>query len=86
MENSGIYDAWMEADVYGSATTRHIVKCNHYKRTLRAHIYSYVALYEIALEEFFKDNPQLKVPCLEATEEVEAACSEGDKCTESVKM
>ena len=87
MENSGIDDAWMEADVYGSATTRQILKCTHYKRALRAHIYSYVALYEMALEEFFTDNPQLKDACLEATDEVEAACSEGDKCTkaESVK-
>ena len=27
IENSGIDDAWMEADVYGSATTRQIIKC-----------------------------------------------------------
>ncbi|KAJ4938829.1 hypothetical protein JOQ06_028295, partial [Pogonophryne albipinna] len=34
------------------------------------------SLYEMALEEFFKDNPQLKYVCLKATEGVEAACSE----------
>ncbi len=41
----------------------------------------------MALEEFFTDNPQLKDICLEATEVVEAACSEGNTCTkaESVK-
>ena len=39
--------------MYGSATSRQIIKCNHYKRTLRAHIYSYTALYELALGEFF---------------------------------
>ena len=33
VENSGIDDAWMEADVYGSASTRQIPKFNHYKRT-----------------------------------------------------
>lgn len=44
MENSRIDDSWIEADVYGSATTRQIVKCTHYKRALRAHTYSYVAL------------------------------------------
>ncbi|KAI4816689.1 hypothetical protein KUCAC02_009005 [Chaenocephalus aceratus] len=87
MENSGIDDAWMEADVYGPATTRQILKCTHYKRALHAHIYSYVALYEMALEEFFKDNPQLKYVCLKATEGVEAACSEGkDIKAESVKQ
>ena len=79
--NSGI-DAWIEADICGSATTRQILKCTHYKRALRAHTYSYVALYEMALEEFFKDNPQLKEVCLKATEGVEAACSERSKHTE----
>ena len=29
IENSGIDDAWMEADVYGFATTRQILKCPH---------------------------------------------------------
>ena len=38
IENSGIDDAWIEADVYGSATTRHIRKCAHYKRTLRTRL------------------------------------------------
>ncbi|KAJ4946949.1 hypothetical protein JOQ06_008992, partial [Pogonophryne albipinna] len=41
----------------------------------------------MALEEFFKDNPQLKYVCLKATEGVEAACSEGkDIKAESVKQ
>ena len=47
IENSGIDDAWIEADVYGSATTRHILKCAHYMRTLRAHIHMYTALFEL---------------------------------------
>ena len=83
MENSGIDDAWIEADVYGSATTRQILKCTHYKRALRAHTYSYVALHKMLLEEFFNDNPQLKQVCLMATERVEAACLEGNKHTKS---
>ena len=88
MENSGIDDAWVEADVYGSATTRQILKCTHYKRALRAHTYSYVALYEMALEEFFKDNQQLKEVCLKATEKIQDACSQESKYnkTESVKQ
>ena len=68
MENSGIDYAWMEAGVYGSATTKQIPKCNHYKRTLRAYIYSYMALYELALDEFFKEYHQLKDACLETAE------------------
>ncbi|KAL5009751.1 hypothetical protein ScPMuIL_012056 [Solemya velum] len=71
MENSGIDDAWMEADVYGPATTRQILECTHYKRSLHAHIYSYIALYELALDEFFKDFPQLKEASMKAVEELE---------------
>src|SRR6218665_837114 len=50
-----------------------------FKRALRAHTYSYVAIYEMALEEFFKDNPQLKDVCMKATEGVENACFERGK-------
>ena len=53
----------------GSATTRQILKCNHYKRTLRAHIYSYMALYALALDGFFNNDSQLKDACLETAEE-----------------
>ena len=60
IENSGIDDAWMEADVHGSATTRQIIKCIHYKRSLRAHSCSYMALCELAIDQFLKDNPDLK--------------------------
>ncbi len=79
IENSGIDDAWIEADVYGSATTRQILQCKHYKRSLRAHIYTYVALYEMVLEEFFKGNQDLKVECVDATAEIQMACSEKNK-------
>ena len=56
IENSGIDDAWLEAGVYGSGTIRQILKCAHYKRTLHAHIHMYMALYELLLETFFKEN------------------------------
>ena len=86
MENSGIVDVWMEADVYGSATTRQIIMCNHYKRTLRAHIYSYMALYEFALDEFFKEYPQLKNACQETAEELDHACGQVHKSTKAASV
>ena len=88
IENPGIDDAWKAADVYGSATTRQIMKCTHYKRSLRAHVYSYMALYELAIDQFLMDNPDLKDVCLEATAELEKACSAANKNTkaESVKQ
>lgn len=81
IENSGIDDAWIEADVYGPSTTRQILKCTHYKRSLRAHIYSYMALYELAMEQFLKENPDLIEVCKKASHEMEEACSVEDKST-----
>jgi len=80
-ENSGIDDAWIEADVYGSATTRQILKCTHYKHSLHAHIYSYMALYELVIEQFFKDNPDLVEVCQKASTEMEDACTVANKNT-----
>ena len=67
--------------MYGSATTRQILKCNQYKRTLRAHIYSYMALCELALDGFFEEDSQLKDACLETAEELYHACGPVDKST-----
>ena len=73
IENSGIDDAWIEADVYGPSTTRRILKCSHYKRTLRAHIHTYMALYELVLEQFSTEVPHLKEVCLSPSKELQDA-------------
>ena len=87
IENTGIDDAWIEADIYGPATTRQILKCSHYKRAVRAHIHTYMALYELALEQFFIEMPHLKEVCLKPTKELQEACtntasgtSDGSEC------
>ena len=53
---------------------------------MRAHIYSYRALYELAIDQFLKDNPDLKGVCLEATAELEEACSVANKNTKAEYM
>ena len=47
-----------------------------------------MALYELAIDQFLKDNPDLKDVCLEATAELQEACSVAKKNTkaESVKQ
>ena len=74
-ENFGIDDAWIEADIYRSAATRQILQGTHYKRSLSAHICLYMSLYELAVEQFFDHNPNLKNACHEAAAEIELACS-----------
>lgn len=83
IENSGIDDTWIEADVFGASTTRQILKITHYERALLAHIYTSTALYEMVFELFFEDNPELKCATVIAAEEVEAACSETEKVTKA---
>ena len=40
---------------------------------MRAHIHTYMVLYELALEQFFKYKPDLKTICSQSTDEVEEA-------------
>ena len=79
IENSGIGDAWIDSGVYGSAKTRQILKCTHYKRSLVAHIHSYMALYDLKLEQFFTDNPDVLGICQEATCHLEETILTEDK-------
>jgi len=66
----------IDAQVYGSATTRLILQYKLYKHSLHVHIYTHVAFYEIVLEKFFKANQDLKVECVDATTEIQITCSE----------
>ena len=47
-----------------------------------------MALHELTIDQFLKDNPDLKDACLEATAKIEEACSVANKYTktESVKQ
>ncbi len=86
IENSGIDEAWLEADVYGPATMRQILNCTNYKRSLSAHVYTYAALYEMALEEFFKENPQIDRVCAGSAKAIEVACTVTDKSERAQKV
>ena len=45
-----------------------------------------MALYELAINQFLKDNPDLKDVCLEATAEIEEACSVANKNTKAESL
>ena len=72
MEDSGLDEAWSEADIYGPTTTRHILEAKHAKRALEAHVMTTVeALYDLSVEEFCVDHPHLKGPCVEAAQQLD---------------
>lgn len=44
------------------------------KRALEAHMTTVQALYDLYVEEFFLDHPQLKEPCVEAAQQLDQSC------------
>ena len=74
IEDSGLDEAWSEADIYGPTTTRQILEAKHVKRALEAHMTTVQALYDLYVEEFFLDHPHLKEPCVEAAQQLDQSC------------
>ena len=74
IEDSGLDEAWSEADIYGPTTTRQMLEAKHMKRALEAHMTTVQALYDLYVEEFFLDHPQLKEPCVEAAQQLDQSC------------
>jgi len=72
--DSGLDEAWSEADIYGPTTTRQILEANHTKRALEAHMTTVQALYDLYVEEFFLDHPDLKGPCAVAAQQLDQSC------------
>ena len=58
IENSGIADSWIEAELYSSTTTRQILEGKHMKRAFDAHTTTLQVLADILLEEFTKTQKQ----------------------------
>ena len=76
IEDSGLDEAWSEADIYGPTTTRQIIEAKHMKRALEAHLTTAQALFDLYMEEFFLEHPSLKGPCAEAAQQVDLSCLE----------
>ncbi|MES9905285.1 MAG: hypothetical protein ABW168_21745, partial [Sedimenticola sp.] len=56
IEESGIDDAWIEADLYGSTTTRQIIEGRHMKRALTAHSITSSVLSDLHLSAFLQSE------------------------------
>ena len=74
IEDSGLEDAWSEADIYGPTTTRQILEAKHMKRALDAHMTTVLALCDLYVEEFFLDHPYLQGPCTVAAQQLDQSC------------
>ena len=71
IEDSGLDETWSMADIYGPTTTRQILDAKHMKRALEAHMATVQAFYDLYVEEFFLDHPDLKGPCAETAQHLD---------------
>ena len=76
IEDSGLDEAWNEADIYGPTTTRQILEAKHMKRALEAHMTTVQALYDLYVEEFFIEYPQMRGPCAISAEQIDKSCGQ----------
>ena len=74
VEDSGLDEAWSEADIYDPTTTRQILEAKHMKRTLEAHITTVQALFDLYVDEFFQEHPHLRSPCTQSAQQVAQSC------------
>ena len=61
VENSGIDDAWIAADIYGPTTTRQILEGRHTKRAVNAHISTLLVFFKMYWSELVREKPELEV-------------------------
>ena len=60
IEGSGIDDAWVEAELYGTATLRQIIEGKHMERVLQAHATTLQVCFDMYIEAFLDENPQMR--------------------------
>ena len=64
IDNSGIDEAWIQADVFGPVVVKQILTCSHMKRAIMAHEITVTVLYKLYFEALRKEQPSLFAgPC-----------------------
>lgn len=63
MENAGLEDVWVEADLFGQNAVKSMMEGKHYYRAIQGHIWAYEALCHIKFEAYLdwllQQNPEL---------------------------
>ena len=73
VEDSGIDDAWISADIYGPLTTRQILEAKHMKRALTAHMVTIQAVFSLYWEVLIEEYPSLQEPCMDVLQKLVSA-------------
>lgn len=78
IENSGLDEAWVHADIYGSLTATQILNGKHHNRALDAHQITVQVLFDLWIDSLFIRYPDLKDTMKTRIEKLLKAC-EGRK-------
>ena len=60
VENSGLDQCWVEAELYLSVTVHQIITGKHYNRAIDCHLTTIQVLSDLWFEEIFKEYPELE--------------------------
>lgn len=83
IEGSGLDQAWQEAGLYSSAITAQIINGNHYNRALQCHQITLQALYDLRLECFFEENPNVFNTLKAGAADLFTSCKAGQNIQEA---
>ena len=74
--HSGLDETWVISGLYSQVTVNQIINWSHYNRTVTAHKVTLQALFDVWIEAFFHENPQVQ----------RAINSSLDKMTDAFKL
>ena len=60
VEHSGMDETWVISGLYCEVTVNQIINGSHYNRSITAHEITLQALFDLWIESFFHEAPQVK--------------------------
>ena len=60
IEHSGLDESWVISGLYSQVTVNQIINGSHYNRAVTAHGITLQALFDLWIESFFHENPQVQ--------------------------
>ena len=79
IDNSGLDMCWLESELYGLATVKHILEGGHVKQVETAHMETLQALFTLYQEALFQDNSDVHRSLEKLANQLNDACSNGSK-------
>jgi hypothetical protein len=79
VEHSGLDEAWIRSGLYGRVVVNQIINGTHYNRAVTAHEITLQVLFDLWIDEFFDERPQVRDAITAAMGNISSACQNKDK-------